>query len=49
MATVVIAYGQRTQTALETGLLEGMGYTVRHLTASPFRSASSWPTPTRSW
>src|ERR1700693_1839630 len=31
MATVVIAYGQRTQTALETGLLEGMGYTVRHL------------------
>jgi len=31
MATVVIAYGQRTQTALETGLLEEMGYTVRHL------------------
>jgi D-3-phosphoglycerate dehydrogenase len=31
VAIVVIAYGQRTQTALETGLLEGMGYTVRHL------------------
>jgi D-3-phosphoglycerate dehydrogenase / 2-oxoglutarate reductase len=31
MTTVVIAYGQRTQTVLETGLLEDMGYTVRHL------------------
>jgi D-3-phosphoglycerate dehydrogenase len=31
MATVVIAYGQRAQTELETGLLEGMGYQVRHL------------------
>ena len=31
MATVVIAYGQRAQTELETGLLEGMGYRVRHL------------------
>jgi D-3-phosphoglycerate dehydrogenase len=30
MATVVIAYGQRAQTELETGLLEGMGYQVRH-------------------
>ncbi len=26
MTNVVIAYGQRAQTALETGLLEGMGY-----------------------
>jgi D-3-phosphoglycerate dehydrogenase len=31
MATVVIAYGQRAQTELDTGLLEGMGYQVRHL------------------
>jgi D-3-phosphoglycerate dehydrogenase len=31
MTTVVIAYGQRTRTVLETGLLEDMGYTVRHL------------------
>lgn len=31
MTTVVIAYGQRAQTELETGLLEGMGYQVRHL------------------
>jgi D-3-phosphoglycerate dehydrogenase len=30
MTTVVIAYGQREQTELETGLLEGMGYHVRH-------------------
>jgi D-3-phosphoglycerate dehydrogenase / 2-oxoglutarate reductase len=30
MATVVIAYGQRAQTELETGLLEGMGFQVRH-------------------
>jgi D-3-phosphoglycerate dehydrogenase / 2-oxoglutarate reductase len=30
MATVVIAYGQRAQTELDTGLLEGMGYQVRH-------------------
>ena len=26
-----IAYGQRAQTELETGLLEGMGYRIRHL------------------
>jgi D-3-phosphoglycerate dehydrogenase / 2-oxoglutarate reductase len=31
MTTVVIAYGQRAQTELETGLLEGMGYQVRYL------------------
>src|SRR6266436_8997321 len=31
MVTVVIAYGQRAQTELETGLLEGMGYRIRHL------------------
>ena len=31
MTTVVIAYGQRAQTELDTGLLEGMGYQVRHL------------------
>lgn len=31
MATVVIAYGQRAQTELESGLLEGMGYQVSHL------------------
>ncbi len=31
MATVVIAYGQRAQTGLETGLLESMGYQVRYL------------------
>ena len=30
MTTVVIAYGQRAQTELETGLLEGMGYQVRY-------------------
>src|ERR1700722_12753823 len=35
MATVVIAYGQRAQTTLETGLLEGMGYQVRHLSGIP--------------
>src|SRR6202041_308455 len=35
MATVVIAYGQRAQTTLETDLLEGMGYQVRHLTGIP--------------
>ncbi len=35
MATVVIAYGQRAQTALETDLLEGMGYQVRHLSGIP--------------
>jgi D-3-phosphoglycerate dehydrogenase / 2-oxoglutarate reductase len=35
VATVVIAYGQRAQTALETGLLEGMGYQVRHLSGIP--------------
>jgi D-3-phosphoglycerate dehydrogenase / 2-oxoglutarate reductase len=32
---VVIAYGQRAQTALETGLLEGLGYEVRHLSGLP--------------
>jgi D-3-phosphoglycerate dehydrogenase len=31
MATVVIVYGQREQTELETRLLEGMGYQVRYL------------------
>src|SRR5579859_5245187 len=31
MATVVIAYGQRAQTELDTGLLERMCYQVRHL------------------
>jgi len=35
MAAVVIAYGQRAQTALETDLLEGMGYQVRHLSGIP--------------
>src|SRR5262245_19095263 len=31
MTTVVIAYGQRAQTELDTGLLEGMGYQVGYL------------------
>jgi D-3-phosphoglycerate dehydrogenase len=35
MATVVIAYGERAQTPLETDLLEGMGYQVRHLSGIP--------------
>jgi D-3-phosphoglycerate dehydrogenase len=38
MATVVIAYGQRAQTELDTGLLEGMGYEVRHLSGLSGRS-----------
>lgn len=35
MATVVIAYGQRAQTPLETELLESMGFAVRHLSGIP--------------
>jgi D-3-phosphoglycerate dehydrogenase / 2-oxoglutarate reductase len=35
MAVVVITYGQRAQTPLETELLEGMGYQVRHLSGIP--------------
>jgi D-3-phosphoglycerate dehydrogenase len=35
MAIVVIAYGQRAQTPVETDLLEGMGYQVRHLNGIP--------------
>jgi D-3-phosphoglycerate dehydrogenase len=35
MTTVVITYGQRAQTALETDLLETMGYQVRHLSGIP--------------
>jgi len=38
MTTVVIAYGQRAQTELETGLLEGMGYQVRYLNGLSDRS-----------
>ncbi len=35
MAIVVIAYGQREQTPIETGLLEGLGYQVRYLDGIP--------------
>ena len=50
MATVVIAYGQRAQTELETGLLEGMGYQVRHLDNLSGRTGFPGSTgPTRSW
>jgi D-3-phosphoglycerate dehydrogenase / 2-oxoglutarate reductase len=35
VAIVVIAYGQRAQTALETGLLEDQGHEVRHLSGLP--------------
>jgi D-3-phosphoglycerate dehydrogenase len=35
MVTVVVGYGERAQTPLETELLEGMGYQVRHLTGIP--------------
>ena len=35
MATVVIAYGQRAQTTLETDLLEEMGHHVRHTSGIP--------------
>jgi D-3-phosphoglycerate dehydrogenase / 2-oxoglutarate reductase len=38
MTIVVIAYGQRAQTELETGLLEGMGYQVRYLNGLSDRS-----------
>jgi len=41
MAIVVIAYGQRAQTELETGLLEGMGYQVRHLDGLSLHSAAA--------
>ena len=49
MTIVVIAYGQRTQTALETGLLEEWAIRSATSTAFPLRPANSWPTPTRSW
>jgi lactate dehydrogenase-like 2-hydroxyacid dehydrogenase len=35
VTVVVIAYGLRDQTLAETGLLEDMGYQVRHLAAIP--------------
>jgi D-3-phosphoglycerate dehydrogenase / 2-oxoglutarate reductase len=35
VAVVVIAYGMRDQTPAETGLLEGMGFQVRHLAGLP--------------